>query len=738
MSIRTRLLLLVLCATLIPVFLIGFRFVIDRNEAIRLATAGLAVEANAAATALNERIRGAAQLQYGLARARDLDTTDRAACSAFLAAVLLEYPQYTGLVTLQPNGRVHCDSLRSGRSLDLSDRRYFQRVVDGTSQLAVEPAVGRLTGAAVLQIAVPAPLRDGRPPFVLLASLDLKRFLQNRLAPGTDLLLMTGDGTVLSWLPLEANSDRQGARITGEPVFAFALTHPNGGAGRVTDLDGTDRIWATASVNVTEGPGLHLLIGRPTHDLTNPADRRLTQEMAALAAMAVMLVLGVWLLAEIAIRRQVLRIGAMAAQLEAGDLKARIPEPHPRGELGGLMGQLNRTAEAIQRQHASIEELNRRLSQAQKMEAVGQLTGGIAHDFNNLLTVILGNAEFLVDDLADRPESRELALSMVMAAERGAELTRSLLAFARRQPLAPKAVDTNRLVLGMQGLLRRTLGEHIECRIVLNPGLWPAMVDSAQLESATLNLALNARDAMPSGGVLTIETSCTHLDAAYADQHPEVQAGDYVMVAVSDSGTGMAPEILAQAFEPFFTTKEVGKGTGLGLSMVYGFVRQTGGHITLYSECGEGTTVKLYLPRADALPAGAEPTRPAPAIGAGEVVLAVEDNDLVRSHVTGELKALGYTVLSAASGAEALHIVHDRERRIDLLFTDVVMPGGLSGPDLARLALEVRPGLKLLYTSGYTENAVVHNGRLNPGAQLLTKPYRRQELARTLREVLEG
>ncbi|TCH98778.1 response regulator [Roseococcus sp. SYP-B2431] len=738
MSIRTRLLLLVLCAALIPIFLIGVRFVSDRDKAIRLATTGLTVEAKAAAAALNERIRGTAQLEYGLARARDLDTTDRAACSAFLAAVLLEHPQYTGLLTILPNGQLFCDAMSTGRSLDLRDRRYFQRAIANPGTLAVQPAFGRLSGAAVLQIAFAPPARDGVPPFVLLASLDLDRFLRDLLAPGTDMLLLTGDGTVLSWLPLENNSDRQGAQITGEPLFAFARAHPNGGAGQVKDLDGTDRIWATASVRVTEGPGLHVLIGRPTEALTGPANERLVEEITALAAVTVLLVLGVWLLAEIAIRRQVLRIGGMAARLEEGDLQARIPEPHPRGELGGLMKQLNRTAEAIQRQHAAIEELNRRLGQAQRMEAVGQLTGGIAHDFNNLLTVLLGNAEFLVDELADRPESRELALSMVLAAERGAELTRSLLAFARRQPLAPQAVDANRLVLGMEGLLRRTLGGHIEYRITLNPALWPAMVDPAQLESALLNLALNARDAMPSGGALTIETSCTHLDEAYAGGDAEVQPGDYVMVAVSDSGAGMTPETLAQAFEPFFTTKEVGKGTGLGLSMVYGFVRQTGGHIRLYSELGQGTTVKLYLPRADTAPAAAEPARPMAAPGAGEVVLVVEDNDLVRAHVVSEVKALGYTTVSAASGAEALHLVHDRERRIDLLFTDVVMPGGLSGPDLARLALEARPELKVLYTSGYTENSVVHNGRLDPGVPLLTKPYRRQELARKLREVLEG
>ena len=738
MSIRTRLLLLVLVATLIPVFLIAMRFVTERDEAIRLATAELTAEVNAIATSLNERIRGTAQLEYGLARAQDLDTADRATCSAFLAAVLLEHPQYTGLLTIKPNGRLHCDSLNSRRNLDLRDRGYFQRALTHPGTLAVEPAVGRLTGAAVLQIALSAPPREGLPPFVLLASLDLNGFLLNRLSPGTDLLALTGDGRVMSWLPLEANSERQGSRITDEPVFAFARSHPNGGAGHVTDLDGTDRIWATASVSVTEGPGLHLLVGRPTRDLTDPADRRLIEDLVTLAVVAVVLVLGTWFLAEIGIRRQVMRIGAMAARLESGDLKARIPEPHPGGELGGLMLQLNRTAEAIQRQHDSIEELGRRLSQAQKMEAVGQLTGGIAHDFNNLLTVILGNAEFLVDDLADRPDSRELAQSMVEAAERGADLTRSLLAFARRQPLAPQAIDANRLVRGMEGLLRRTLGDHIEYRFMLGTDLWPAIVDPAQLESAVLNLALNARDAMPSGGALTIETSCAHLDDAYAGQHAEVRPGDYVMIAVSDSGTGMTPDVLAHAFEPFFTTKEVGKGTGLGLSMVYGFVRQTGGHIKLYSELGQGTTVKLYLPRADAPVTAAEPARSVLARGTGEVVLAVEDNDLVRSHVASELKALGYTVIPAASGAEALHVVHDRERRIDMLFTDVVMPGGLSGPDLARLALEVRPELKVLYTSGYTENSVIHNGRLDAGVQLLTKPYRRQELARKLREVLEG
>ncbi|WP_121969912.1 PAS domain S-box protein [Leptolyngbya sp. BC1307] len=379
--------------------------------------------------------------------------------------------------------------------------------------------------------------------------------------------------------------------------------------------------------------------------------------------------------------------------------------------------------------------LEEQLQQSQRLESVGQLTGGIAHDFNNLLTVILGNAELLSEMLKSDPKLQPLAEMIGSAAQRGADLTQRLLAFARRQALDPEAVEVNQLIATMDGLLRRTLGEHIEIEIVRGAGLWPALVDPAQIESALLNLCLNARDAMVQGGRLTIETANTRLSQDYADQHVEVVPGQYVMVAVSDTGLGIAPENLERVFEPFFTTKETGKGTGLGLSMVYGFVKQSGGHIKLYSELGQGTTIKMYLPRfwGDTEPQPRQVDRSV--VGGSELILLVEDDELVRRYAHDQLVNLGYRVLVATNGPTALILLRQRDD-IDLLFTDVVMPGGMSGRELAYLARRFRPGLNVLYTSGYTEDAIVHHGRLDPGVQLLSKPYSRAELSQKIRDAL--
>lgn len=380
--------------------------------------------------------------------------------------------------------------------------------------------------------------------------------------------------------------------------------------------------------------------------------------------------------------------------------------------------------------------LEAQLRQSQRLESVGHLTGGLAHDFNNLLTVIMGNAELLEEVLAGDVRSRALAEMITGAAQRGAELTQRLLAFARKQPLDPKEIVINELTAGMEPLLRRTLGEHIAIEFVRGAGLWQALVDPAQLESALLNLCLNARDAMPDGGSLTMETGNVLLDQHYADQHPDVQPGQYVMVAVTDTGAGIAREHLGRVFEPFFTTKETGKGTGLGLAMVYGFIKQSGGHVGLYSELGEGTTVKLYLPRVMSeqirVTEMDENVQP---IGGTETILLVEDDDGVRRYAHDQLVSLGYTVIQAADGPQGLEIIKMRDD-IDLLFTDVVMPGGMSGRVLADEAKKLRPKLKVLYTSGYTDNAIVHQGRLDPGVLLLTKPYRRRDLALRIREAL--
>jgi len=374
---------------------------------------------------------------------------------------------------------------------------------------------------------------------------------------------------------------------------------------------------------------------------------------------------------------------------------------------------------------------------AQKLETVGQLTGGVAHDFNNLLTVILGNAEILTESLAGDQRLHLLARMTAQAAERGAELTGRLLAFARRQPLDPKSTDVNRLIADLDPLLRRTLDEHVEIELIRGAGVWNAMIDQGQLENAILNLCINARDAMPGGGRLTIETANAHIDADYAARHGEVEPGQYVQVTISDTGAGMDAATVERAFEPFFTTKDVGKGSGLGLSMVYGFVKQSRGHVRIYSELGEGTTVRLYLPRAESAERPDPGDKPAAVVQKGsEKVLLVEDDALVRHHVHAQLVGLGYQVVAKTNGRDALAALR-QVGDFDLLLTDVIMPGGMSGRELADAAKGLHPGLAILYTSGYTENSIVHHGRLDRGVHLLAKPFRRQELARKVREVLD-
>ena len=378
------------------------------------------------------------------------------------------------------------------------------------------------------------------------------------------------------------------------------------------------------------------------------------------------------------------------------------------------------------------------LRQVQKMDAVGHLTGGVAHDFNNILTVITGTIGILQEAVADRPELVSIARLIDDAAERGAQLTRHLLAFARKQPLQPREIDVNALVLEAAKLLRPTLGEQIEIQSELAAETWPAMVDPNQLTTAVINLSLNARDAMAEGGKLTLETRNVYLDETYAGMHSEVAAGHYIMVAVSDTGSGITPENLEKVFEPFFTTKEIGKGTGLGLSMVFGFIKQSGGHVKINSEVGHGTSVKMYLPRATGLGEEESDAPAAPVLeGGNETVLIVEDDAMVRRYVLTQVRSLGYEALEAANAAEALAII-DGNPAIDLLFTDVIMPGAMNGRQLADAATQRRPGLKTLFTSGYTENAILHHGRLDPGVHLLAKPYRKPELARMIRLALSG
>jgi PAS domain S-box-containing protein len=390
------------------------------------------------------------------------------------------------------------------------------------------------------------------------------------------------------------------------------------------------------------------------------------------------------------------------------------------------------TATDLTKQHEAEE----RLRQSQKMDAIGQLTGGVAHDFNNVLTVITGTIDLLQEGMADRPPLAAIAQLIEEAATRGAEITSQLLTFARRQPLQPRVIDVNGMVTATAKLLKPTLGEHIEIRQVLAGDAWSALADSSQLSAAIVNLAVNARDAMPGGGKLTLETANVTLDEV--DASSEVKTGEFVMIAVTDSGQGIPADIRDRVFEPFFTTKGIGRGTGLGLSMVYGFAKQSGGTVELDSEEGRGTVFRLYLPRSAGLAVmKAEPVHVTGTPRGHETILVVEDDALVQGYVIAQLGSLGYRTLVAGDGVAALALV-DQGIEFDLLFTDMIMPGGMNGRQLAEAVRKRRAGVKVLYTSGYTDDAIVHDGQLDPGVILLGKPYRKSDLAQKIREALDG
>jgi signal transduction histidine kinase/CheY-like chemotaxis protein len=394
-------------------------------------------------------------------------------------------------------------------------------------------------------------------------------------------------------------------------------------------------------------------------------------------------------------------------------------------------------AVVVYRDVTEAKETERLLRQAQKMDAIGQLTGGIAHDFNNILTVIMGMIEIVAEEVAEEPQIAALAKTISQAADRGAELTQRLLAFARKQPLRPREVDVNTLIVEATSLLRASVGEQIEIESLLDENALNALVDTSQLTTALLNLAVNARDAMPNGGRLTLETGNVVLDEDSVDARADIKSGRYVMIAVTDNGSGIPASIRDKVFEPFFTTKGLGKGTGLGLSTVYGFVKQSGGHVRIDSEEARGTSIKLFLPQATSQAKSSTSPEPAVVNGGRETILVVEDDPLVRKYVTSQLNSLGYRTLEAANGRDALAIT-DSEAEFELLFTDVIMPGSMNGRELAEEAVKRRPALKVLFTSGYTENAILSNGCLPSGVLLLPKPYRKTALAHMVRQAVNS
>lgn len=619
-------------------------------------------------------------------------------------------PQVTNLWVLDAAGRPLVSSAISPipATLDLSDRDYFRvhraGAVPRGQDYVGEIIDGRALRKTAFQVSTARDTGVDATAFAGVVAVSANpgyfRHFYGEVARGggvTTMALMRADGAVLVRFP--PISDERGRRAPAGPVMRGIAVEPERGTveGR-SDLDGVERIvayrrlpgWAvyvTAGIDravVVRGwiaaMGAHLLFGIPA--------------TAGLVALSL-----------VALRRTRREASALAS------LRAEV---------------------------ARRQEMEEQLRQAQKMEAVGRLTGGIAHDFNNLLQIILGSLDLLGRRMTNGDERlRRLVESAREGAVRAAALTQRLLAFSRRQPLDPRPLDPNKLVSGMSELLRRTLPETVRIETVLGGGLWLSRADPNQLESALLNLAVNARDAMPDGGRLTIETANAHLDEAYAARRGEVAAGQYVLLAVTDTGAGMSADVIAKAFEPFFTTKALGSGTGLGLSQVYGFAKQSGGHAALYSEVGRGTTVKLYLPRYVGAEEVAEAATADPVRAHGSTtVLVVEDEEGVRRFAVEALNELGYDVLEADCGPAALRLMAAHPE-IGLLLTDVVMPD-MDGRRLASEALKLRPDLKVVFATGYTRNAIVHNGVLDPGTHLISKPFTLAQIATKLDELLHA
>ncbi|MGC2746842.1 MAG: ATP-binding protein [Pseudolabrys sp.] len=575
---------------------------------------------------------------------------------------------------------------------DVADRDYFQAQVERDAGTYVSAASrSRVRQEDFFGVSRRRSVRDGQFNGIIMISITPKVFAEfyRQLAGDTaaSFTLSKSDGAILARYPMPA-----GDVTHFRPDSGFMLSvvdHPEGGFVTTSySVDDLQRRFAYLKIGYAD---LYLSDGLPIDSILYGWMRT----MASHLVFGIPATLVLFTLVLLAMRRT----RALYAEAERRDMAEQA------------------------------------LRQSQKMEAVGQLTGGVAHDFNNLLTIIIGNLGIAKRGVVEARAERALNNALV-GAERAAQLTQRLLAFSRRQPLNPRALDINKLIVAISDLLTRTLGENIELETISGAGLWNVEVDASEMESTLLNLALNARDAMPTGGKLTIETSNAYLDDEYCREHEGILPGQYILVAITDSGAGMSAETIDRAFEPFFTTKEAGKGTGLGLSQVYGFMKQSGGHVKIYSESGEGTTIKLYLPRREGnelVISGADDLNSER--GGGETILIVEDDDGVRQYASEILRDLNYQIIEAKDSATALRLL-DADKKFDLLLTDVVLPGK-NGRELANEVERRRPGTKIIFMTGYSRNAIVHHGRLDPGIELIPKPLTERVLARKIRQVLD-
>jgi two-component system NtrC family sensor kinase len=576
--------------------------------------------------------------------------------------------------------------------LSVADRDYFRAQVEKDAGTYVGAALqSRVRNEPFFGVSRRRPLRDGQFNGIIMVSVAPKIFLDfyRELAAETtgSLTLSKSDGAILARYP-----SPPGDITHFRPDSGFMLSvvdHPEGGF--VTTTHSVDDVRRRFGYRKLGYADLYVSSGLQVDTITYGWMRLMASHLI-FGIPATLLLVGLVLLA-------LRRTRGLYAESERRELAEQA------------------------------------LRQSQKMEAVGQLTGGVAHDFNNLLTIIIGNIGIAKRGVVEARAERALDNALV-GAERAAQLTQRLLAFSRRQPLNPRVLDVNKLILSISDLLARTLGENIKLETISGAGLWKVEADASEMESTLLNLALNARDAMPQGGKLTIETSNAYLDDEYCGQQEDLMPGQYVLVAISDSGAGMTAETIDRAFEPFFTTKEAGKGTGLGLSQVYGFMKQSNGHVKIYSEPGEGTTVKLYFPRREGDEAAVSGNEQIGSDrGRDETILIVEDDDGVRQYASEILRDLNYQIIEAKDSATALRLL-EADKKFDLLLTDVVLPGK-NGRELATEVERRRPGTKIIFMTGYSRNAIVHHGRLDPGTALIQKPLIERDLARKIRQVLD-
>lgn len=747
MSLRARLLLIVSLAMLLPVGLVGWRFFQERVQEIAEAKRTLMASASHIGNELDARVQGTAQLHYGLSRARDLDTHDRAACSEFLSAVLEEHPQYTGLLTIRPDGALFCDSLRSGRNLDLRDREYFKQALTLRGEVALQPTFGRLTGISVLQIAYPVRDGDGPLKFVLLASLNLEKFAQDSLrefvTPHPQILLVDRKGMVLFWSGTDPRRMAPGTSIVDSELFRLATRANGSGVAEIIGARGEAQVWAVDAASPGRRHGVHVLIGVSQAELVAAANRRLAQDLTLHALLAVLLFAAMWAIAEVGIRRQVGRITEMARRLGKGQLDARIVKPYPRGELGGLMAVLNSTADSLQRQRADIENLGQQLRESQKLEAIGTLAGGIAHDFNNILAAILGNVALARDDLAPgHPAQRSLA-QVDLAAMRARDLVQQILAFSRRQSPALVTLSLRPLVEDILGLLRVALPPGARLHTDLTDAPIHVQADATQLHQVLMNLCSNAAQSLQGqSGHVTVGLALLAPGAARSvGVVCDGVSSGCAHLWVSDTGSGMDEATRLRVFEPFFTTKSVGAGTGLGLSVAHGIVIAHGGALTVDSRPGQGSTFHVYLPTvADAnvttLPATPlPPLHPPSWSGHGERVLYLDDDEVMKVLVERLLTRAGYRPVCHDSARRALAAVQAEPAAWDVVVTDYSMPE-LSGVEFSRELAAIRPDLPVIIISGYVSDELRLAARLAGVREVIQKQYTLEELGPAIQRAL--